>query len=68
MYGKGRGGLDVVKIGEIKVSVQELGLKSCFFEDTNLDLPTLTGSGTPKIFGVVIFETILQINGEFRSK
>ena len=36
----------MVKIGEIKVPVQELGLKSCFFEDTNLDLPTLAGSGT----------------------
>ena len=33
MYGKGVGGVgvvDLVKIGEIKVSVQELGLKSCF--------------------------------------
>ena len=40
----------MIKIGEIKVSVQELGLKSCFFEDTNLDLLTLAGSGTPKFF------------------
>ena len=56
----------MIKIGEIKVSVQELGLKSCFFEDTNLDLPTLAGSGTPKFLGVVIFETALQKNGEFR--
>ena len=31
-----------------------------FFEDTNLDLPTLAGSGTPKCLGVVIFETILK--------
>ena len=31
------GGVDVVKIGEIKVSVQKLCLKQGFFEDTNLD-------------------------------
>ena len=42
-----RGGvLGVVKIGEIKVSVQELGLKSCFFEDTNLDHLTSEWPGT----------------------
>ena len=35
MYGKG--GVDVVKIGEIKVSVQKICLKQGFFEDTNLD-------------------------------
>ena len=35
MYGKG--GVDVVKIGEIKVSVQKLCLKQGFFKDTNLD-------------------------------
>ena len=35
MYGKG--GVDVVKIGEIKVFVQKLCLKQGFFEDTNLD-------------------------------
>ena len=35
MYGKGGG--DVVKIGEIKVSVQKLCLKQGFLEDTNLD-------------------------------
>ena len=58
----------MVKIGEIKVSVQELGLKIMFFYDTNLDLLTLAGSGSPKFLGVVIFETILQKNGEFRSK
>ena len=39
-----------------------------FFEDTNLDLPTLVGYGTPKILGAVIFETSLQKFGEFRSK
>ena len=32
-----RGGVDVVKIGEIKVFVQKLCLKQGFFEDTNLD-------------------------------
>ena len=52
--------LGVVKIGEIMVSVQELGLKSCFFEDTNLDLPTLAGSGSPKFLGVVTFLTLLR--------
>ena len=35
------------------------------FEDTNLDLPTLAGSGTPKFLGVVIFKTTLQKFGEF---
>ena len=63
-----QGGVDVLKIGEIKVSVQELGLKIMFFYDTNLDLLTLAGSGSPKFLGVVIFETILKKNGEFRSK
>ena len=58
----------MVKIGETKVSVKELGVKSCFIEDTNLDLLTLAGSGNPKFLGVVIFETILKKNGEFRSK
>ena len=43
MYGKG--GVDVVKIGEIKVSVQKLCLKQGFFEDTNLDHLT---SGWPR--------------------
>ena len=32
-----RGGVYVVKIGEIKVFVQKLCLKQGFFEDTNLD-------------------------------
>ena len=40
-----RGGVDVVKIGEIKVSVQKLCLKQGFFEDTNLDHLT---SGWPR--------------------
>ena len=31
MYGKGGRGVDVVKIGEIKVSVQKLCLKQGFF-------------------------------------
>ena len=43
MYGKG--GVDVVKIGEIKVSVQKLCLKQGFFKDTNLDHLT---SGWPR--------------------
>ena len=44
MYGKG--GEDVVKIGEIKVSVQKLCLKQGFFEDTNLDHLTSGWPGT----------------------
>ena len=44
MYGKG--GVDVVKIGEIKVSVQKLCLKQGFFEDTNLDHLTSGWPGT----------------------
>ena len=43
MYGKG--GVYVVKIGEIKVLVQKLCLKHGFFEDTNLDHLT---SGWPR--------------------
>ena len=43
MYGKG--GVYVVKIGEIKVFVQKLCLKQGFFEDTNLDHLT---SGWPR--------------------
>ena len=44
MYGKG--GVDVVKIGEIKVSVQKLCLKQGFFKDTNLDHLTSGWPGT----------------------
>ena len=61
------GGVDLVKIGEIKVSVQELGLKIMFFYDTNLDLLTLAGSGSPKFLGVVILETILKKMGNFEQ-
>ena len=37
MYGKGGRGVDVVKIGEIKVSVQELGIKQGVFFFTFMD-------------------------------
>ena len=37
MYGKAKGGVDLVKIGENKVSVQKLCRKQGFFKDTNLD-------------------------------
>ena len=54
------------------LSIHITGVTQCvkimFFEDTDLDLPTLVGSGTPKILGVVIFKTSLKIFGEFRSK
>ena len=38
--------VDVVKIGEIKVSVQKLCLKQGFLEDTNLDHLTSGWPGT----------------------
>ena len=41
-----RGGVYVVKIGEIKVFVQKLCLKQGFFEDTNLDHLTSGWPGT----------------------
>ena len=41
-----RGGVDVVKIGEIKVFVQKLCLKQGFLEDTNLDHLTSGWPGT----------------------
>ena len=42
------GGVDMFEMGQIDDFVQKIGLKSCFFRDTNLVLPTLGGSGTPK--------------------
>ena len=42
----GKGGVYVVKIGEIKVFVQKLCLKQGFFEDTNLDHLTSGWPGT----------------------
>merc|ERR1712218_643787 len=48
MYGKG--GVDVVKIGEIKVFVQKLCLKQGFFEDTNLDHLTSVGVNDTPVF------------------
>ena len=41
------GGLDVVKIGQVKVFVQELGLKQGFLADTNMDYLTSEWPGTP---------------------
>ena len=48
-----RGGVDVVKIGEIKVSVQKLCLKQGFFKDTNLDHLTLQGGLGPTVSEVM---------------
>ena len=42
------GGVDVVEMGQIKVFVQELGLKTSISAERNLDLLTLAGSGTHK--------------------
>ena len=42
------GGVDVVEMGQIKVFVQELGLKTFISAERNLDLLTLSGSGNPK--------------------
>ena len=41
------GGVDVVEIGQIKVFVQELGLKQGFLADTNMDYLTSEWHGTP---------------------
>ena len=53
----------MVEMGQIKVLVQELGLKTSISAERNLDLLTLAGSGSPKFLGVVIFETILKKMG-----
>ena len=45
----------MVKIGEIKVSVQKLCLKQGFFEDTNLDHLT---SGWPHGLGLTVLEVM----------
>ena len=54
MYGKR--GVDVVKIGEIKVFVQKLCLKQGFFEDTNLDHLTSEWPGTHYFKGDANFD------------
>ena len=41
------GGVDVVEMGQIKVFVQELGLKQGFLECTNMDYLTSEWPGTP---------------------
>ena len=41
------GGVDVVEMGQIKVFVQELGLKQGFLADTNMDYLTSEWPGTP---------------------
>ena len=41
------GGVDVVEMGQIKVFVQELGLKQGFLADTNMDYLTSELPGTP---------------------
>ena len=58
----------MVKIGEIKVSVQELGLKSCFFEDTNLDHLTLEWPGTHYFKGDANFDMFPKKYGKKASK
>ena len=40
ILGGGGGGLDVVEMGQIKVFVQELGLKQGVLADTNIDYLT----------------------------
>ena len=50
MYGKGGRGVDVVKIGEIKVSVQELGIKQGVFFDRNGERYSERSSRTKKCF------------------
>ena len=62
------GGVDVVEMGQIKVFVQELGLKTSISAEQNLDLLTLAGSGTHKFWSVTTFDTTPQKFGEFRSK
>ena len=62
------GGVDVVEMGQIKVFVQELGLKTSISAERNLDLLTLAGSGTHKFWSVATFDTTPQKFGEFRSK
>ena len=42
------GGVDVVEMGQKKVFVQEVGLKTSISAERNLDLLTLAGSGTHK--------------------
>ena len=55
-------------MGQIKVFVQELGLKTSISAERNLDLLTLAGSGTHKFWSVATFDTTPQKFGEFRSK
>ena len=55
-------------MGQIKVFVQELGLKTSISAERNLDLLTLAGSGTHKFWSVTTFDTTPQKFGEFRSK
>ena len=55
--------VDVVKIGEIKVSVQKLCLKQGFFEDTNLDHLTSGWPGTHCFRGDANFDMFPQNYG-----
>ena len=55
-------------MGQIKVFLQELCLKTFISAERNLDLLTLSGSGTPKFWSVATFDTTHQKFGEFRSK
>ena len=51
------GGVDVVEMGQIKVFVQELGLKTSISAERNLDLLTLEGLG-PTNFEVLPLSTL----------
>ena len=53
----------MVKIGEIKVSVQKLCLKQGFFEDTNLDHLTSGWPGTHYFKGDANFDMFPQNYG-----
>ena len=49
------GGVDVVEMGQIKVFVQELGLKQGFLADTNIDLTTFTFMGlADSYYGMIL--------------
>ena len=48
--------VEVVKIGQIKVSVQKLGLKQCCFFDRNMDHLTSEWPGTKNLKGCANFD------------
>ena len=56
-------GADVVEMGQIKVFVQELGLKQGFLECTNMDYLTSEWRGTPNFKVDVNFDVFPQNYG-----